>query len=160
MRPGWFQIRCPKFSETNALIGGEESGGYAFRGNVPERDGILAGLYFLDMMVKLKKSPSQLLAQLFSIVGPHYYDRIDTRFDGDPQAKIERILAANPATIGGLKVTGLNTLDGYKFLLEDGGWLLIRFSGTEPIMRVYCETTHGDRVAAILQDGLAIAGLN
>ena len=155
-----FKYVAPKFSETNALIGGEESGGYAFRGNVPERDGILAGLYFLDMMVKLKKSPSQLLAQLFSIVGPHYYDRIDTRFDGDPQAKIERILAANPATIGGLKVTGLNTLDGYKFLLEDGGWLLIRFSGTEPIMRVYCETTHGDRVSAILQDGLAIAGLN
>ena len=155
-----FKYVAPKFTETNALIGGEESGGYAFRGNVPERDGILAGLYFLDMMVKLKKSPSQLLAQLFSIVGPHYYDRIDTRFNGDPQAKIQRILTANPATIGGLKVTGLNTLDGYKFLLEDGGWLLIRFSGTEPIMRVYCETTHGDRVSAILQDGLAIAGLN
>ncbi|HAL17273.1 MAG TPA: phosphomannomutase [Anaerolineaceae bacterium] len=155
-----FKYVAPKFSETNALIGGEESGGYAFRGNVPERDGILAGLYFLDMMVRLKKSPSQLLAQLFSIVGPHYYDRIDTRFNGDPQAKIQRILTANPATIGGLKVTGLNTLDGYKFLLEDGGWLLIRFSGTEPIMRVYCETTHADRVAAILQDGLAIAGLN
>ena len=155
-----FKYVAPKFTETNALIGGEESGGYAFRGNVPERDGILAGLYFLDMMVRLKKSPSQLLAQLFSIVGPHYYDRIDTRFTGDPQAKIQRILTANPATIGGLKVTGLNTLDGYKFLLEDGGWLLIRFSGTEPIMRVYCETTHGDRVSAILQDGLAIAGLN
>ena len=155
-----FKYVAPKFTETNALIGGEESGGYAFRGNVPERDGILAGLYFLDMMVRLKKSPSQLLAQLFSIVGPHYYDRIDTRFNGDPQAKIQRILTANPATIGGLKVTGLNTLDGYKFLLEDGGWLLIRFSGTEPIMRVYCETTHGDRVSAILQDGLAIAGLN
>ncbi|MFZ3080240.1 MAG: phosphoglucomutase/phosphomannomutase family protein [Bellilinea sp.] len=155
-----FKYVAPKFTETNALIGGEESGGYAFRGNVPERDGILAGLYFLDMMVRLKKSPSQLLAQLFSIVGPHYYDRIDTRFNGDPQAKIQRILTANPASIGGLKVTGLNTLDGYKFLLEDGGWLLIRFSGTEPIMRVYCETTHGDRVSAILQDGLAIAGLN
>lgn len=155
-----FKYVAPKFTETNALIGGEESGGYAFRGNVPERDGILAGLYFLDMMVRLKKSPSQLLAQLFALVGPHYYDRIDTRFNGDPQAKIQRILAANPATIGGLKVSGLNTLDGYKFLLEDGGWLLIRFSGTEPIMRVYCETTHGDRVSAILQDGLAIAGLN
>ena len=155
-----FKYVAPKFTETNALIGGEESGGYAFRGNVPERDGILAGLYFLDMMVKLKKSPSQLLAQLFSVVGPHYYDRIDTRFAGDPQAKINGILNANPKTIGGLKVTGLSTLDGYKFSLEDGGWLLIRFSGTEPIVRVYCETTHGDRVPAILKDGLAIAGLN
>jgi phosphomannomutase len=58
-----------------------------------------------------------------------------------------------------LKVIGLNAMDGYKFLLEDGGWLLIRFSGTEPIMRVYCETTQKDRVKAILKDGLIIAGL-
>lgn len=155
-----FKYVAPKFLETNALIGGEESGGYAFRGNVPERDGILAGLYFLDMMVKLKKTPSQLLELLFSKVGAHYYDRIDTRFTGDPQANIQKILSANPETIGGLKVTGLNTSDGFKFLLEDGGWLLIRFSGTEPIVRVYTETTHKDRVQAILKDGLKIAGLS
>lgn len=155
-----FKYVAPKFLETNALIGGEESGGYAFRGNVPERDGILAGLYFLDMMVKLKKTPSQLLQLLFSVVGAHYYDRIDTRFTGDPQEKIKGILAAKPETIGGLKVTGLNTTDGFKFSLEDGGWLLIRFSGTEPIVRVYCETTHKDRVQAILKDGMKIAGLN
>ncbi len=155
-----FKYVAPKFLETNALIGGEESGGYAFRGNVPERDGILAGLYFLDMMVKLKKTPSQLLQLLFSVVGAHYYDRIDTRFTGDPQEKIKGILSANPETIGGLKVIGLNTTDGFKFILEDGGWLLTRFSGTEPIVRVYCETTHKDRVQAILKDGLKIAGLN
>ncbi len=155
-----FKYVAPKFLETNALIGGEESGGYAFRGNVPERDGILAGLYFLDMMVKLKKTPSQLLALLFSKVGAHYYDRIDTRFTGNPQEKIQGILSANPTTIGGLKVTGLNTTDGFKFTLEDGGWLLIRFSGTEPIVRVYCETTRGDRVQDILKDGMKIAGLN
>ncbi len=141
----------PQFLETNALIGGEESGGYAFRGNVPERDGILGGLYFLDMMVKLKKTPSQLIDLIFSIVGAHYYDRIDTRFSGDRKAREELILSAKPATIGGLKVTELNTTDGFKFSLEDGGWLLIRFSGTEPIMRVYCETTHEDRVQAILK---------
>jgi phosphomannomutase len=58
-----------------------------------------------------------------------------------------------------LKVTGLNTTDGYQFGLEDGGWLLIRFSGTEPIIRVYCETTHGEKVQAILHDGLKIAGI-
>jgi len=154
-----FKYVAPKFLETNALIGGEESGGYAFRGNVPERDGILAGLYLLDMMIKLNKKPSELLQLLFSKVGPHYYDRIDMRFTGDRESKEQKILSANPDTIGGLKVTGLNTLDGYKFLLEDGGWLLIRFSGTEPIMRVYCETTHQDRLKAILDDGLHIAGL-
>jgi alpha-D-glucose phosphate-specific phosphoglucomutase len=155
-----FKYVAPKFLETNALIGGEESGGYAFRGNVPERDGILGGLYFLDMMVKLKKTPSQLIDLIFSIVGAHYYDRIDTRFSGDRKAREELILSAKPATIGGLKVTDLNTTDGFKFSLEDGGWLLIRFSGTEPIMRVYCETTHEERVQAILKDGLKIAGID
>ncbi len=69
------------------------------------------------------------------------------------------ILKANPTTIGGLKVTELVTVDGFQFKLEDGGWMLIRFSGTEPIMRVYCETTHKEKVQAILQDGLKIAGL-
>ncbi|HEX2981881.1 MAG TPA: phosphoglucomutase/phosphomannomutase family protein [Anaerolineaceae bacterium] len=154
-----FKYVAPKMLETNALIGGEESGGYAFRGNVPERDGILAGLYFLDMMVKLKRKPSELLQLLFSKVGPHYYDRVDVKFNGDHAARKQRILSANPATIGGLKVTGLNTTDGFKFNLEDGGWLLIRFSGTEPIMRVYTETTHKEAVPGILDDGLRIAGL-
>jgi phosphomannomutase len=68
-------------------------------------------------------------------------------------------LAANPATLGGLKVTSLLTIDGFQFRLEDGGWLLIRFSGTEPILRVYCETMHADKVQAILQDGLKVAGI-
>ena len=154
-----FKYVAPKMMETDAMIGGEESGGYAFRGNVPERDGILAGLYMLDFMVKLNKKPSELLQLLFSKVGPHYYDRVDTEFEGDRGAREQLILNAHPVTIGGLSVTGLNTLDGYKFLLEDGGWLLIRFSGTEAIMRVYCETTHADKVQAILQDGLKIAGL-
>jgi len=154
-----FKYVAPKMLETDALIGGEESGGYAFRGNVPERDGILAGLYMLDLMVKTDLKPSQLLQKVFSIVGPHYYDRIDTRFSGDHEARKKMVLAANPASIGGLQVKGLNSTDGYKFLLEDGGWLLIRFSGTEPIIRVYCETTHENKVQAILQDGLKIAGL-
>jgi phosphomannomutase len=155
-----FKYIAPKMIETDAMIGGEESGGYAFRGNVPERDGILAGLYFLDMMVKLGKKPSELLEMLFSKVGAHYYDRIDSRFTGDRAAREQIIRAANPETLGGLKVTGLNTLDGYQFLLEDGGWLLIRFSGTEPLLRVYTETMHADRVQAILQDGLGIAGIH
>jgi alpha-D-glucose phosphate-specific phosphoglucomutase len=154
-----FKYVAPKMLETDAMIGGEESGGYAFRGNVPERDGILAGLYMLDFMVRTGKKPTQLLEDLFATVGAHYYDRIDTPFEGDRSAREQRILAAKPATIGGLKVTELVTVDGFQFKLEDGGWLLIRFSGTEPIMRVYCETTHQDKVQAILQDGLAIAGL-
>lgn len=154
-----FKYVAPKMIETNALIGGEESGGYAFRGNVPERDGILAGLYFLDFMVRTGKKPTELLDMLFEKVGAHYYDRIDTPFTGDRQSREQLILNAKPETLGGLKVTELVTIDGFQFKLEDGGWLLIRFSGTEPIMRVYCETTHKDKVQAILKDGLRIAGI-
>jgi alpha-D-glucose phosphate-specific phosphoglucomutase len=155
-----FKYVAPKMLETDALIGGEESGGYAFRGHVPERDGILAGLYLLDLMVRMAKTPSQLLEHLYSQVGAHYYDRIDQRFRAEQRAAArQRILDANPSTIGGLGVTGLDTTDGFKFGLADGGWLLIRFSGTEPIIRVYCETTEEDRVQPILEDGLRIAGL-
>jgi alpha-D-glucose phosphate-specific phosphoglucomutase len=154
-----FKYVAPKMTETDALMGGEESGGFAFRGNVPERDGILAGLYFLDLMVKTGKKPSELIDELYSIVGPHYYDRVDSGFSGDRKTREKMILDAKPKTIGGLGVTRLDTTDGFKFVLEDGGWMLIRFSGTEPIMRVYTETTHKDNVQAILQDGLKIAGL-
>jgi phosphomannomutase len=155
-----FKYVAPKMLEVDALIGGEESGGYAFRGHVPERDGILAGLFILDMMVKLDKKPSELIEVLFDEVGAHFYDRIDTPFQGNREEKKKRIESADPETIGGLAVTDLITIDGYKFALEDGGWLLIRFSGTEPIIRVYCETTHQDRVGDILKDGLRIAGLD
>ena len=155
-----FKYVAPKMLEVNALIGGEESGGYAFSDNVPERDGILAGLYFLDFMVTTGKKPSTLLEMLFEKVGgPHFYDRIDTNFKGDRKTREDLIRASKPDTVGGLRVTDLITVDGFQFILEDGGWMLIRFSGTEPIMRVYCETMHGDKVQAILQDGLKIAGI-
>lgn len=156
-----FKYIAPKFIETDAIIGGEESGGYAFRGNVPERDGILGNLYFLDLMVKTGKSPSQLLAQLFDKLGAsYYYDRIDTRFPGEkrPQAKA-RLDAARPATIAGQTVTEIVTTDGYKYMMGDDNWLLIRFSGTEPIIRVYCETTDQTLVQPLLDAGLELAGL-
>ncbi|HET7377535.1 MAG TPA: phosphoglucomutase/phosphomannomutase family protein [Anaerolineae bacterium] len=155
-----FKYIAPKMIETNAMLGGEESGGFAFRGNVPERDGILGNLYMLDFMVKTGKKPSELLAYLFSKVGPHYYDRIDTRCTPEQRDAVkEKAMNAKPEMIGGLKFTGLNTTDGFKFMMGDDGWMLIRLSGTEPIVRVYTETTHQDKVQAILQDGLRIAGL-
>jgi phosphomannomutase len=155
-----FKYIAPKMVEVGAMIGGEESGGYAFRGHVPERDGILAGLYLLDMMVRTGKKPSELLDWLFEKVGPHYYDRIDSRFDQDRRSAIlANVSSARPRTIGGLRCTDIVTVDGHQFIMEDGGWLLIRFSGTEPIIRVYCETTRRNRVAAILDDGMKIAGL-
>ena len=155
-----FKYVAPKMLEVDALIGGEESGGYAFQGHVPERDGILAGLYILDMMVRLNMKPSALIEKLFEKVGAHYYNRIDSPLPADKREEIEnRVRQANPEKIADLRVTQLETLDGYKFNLEDGGWLLIRFSGTEPIVRVYCETTSEQRVEPILQDGLKIVGI-
>jgi phosphomannomutase len=156
-----FKYIAPKFTETNALIGGEESGGYAFRGNVPERDGILGNLYFLDLMVKTGKSPSQLIAHLYKRLGAsYYYDRVDTRFPGEkrPQAKA-RLDAAKPEFIAGQKVTDIVTTDGYKYKMGEDDWLLIRFSGTEPIIRVYCETTEEALVQPLLDAGLELAGL-
>ncbi|OIO90184.1 MAG: phosphomannomutase [Anaerolineae bacterium CG2_30_64_16] len=157
-----FKYVAPAMMEHDGLIGGEESGGYAFRGHVPERDGILANLYLLDLMRRTGKKPTELLVMLFDLVGgPHYYDRIDTRLKDNAmkQAAQTRLDTIRPATIAGLQVTDKVTTDGYKFVMEDGGWLLIRFSGTEPLIRVYCETMHADKVQAILQDGLKVAGI-
>ena len=155
-----FKYVAPKITETDAMIGGEESGGYAFRGNVPERDGILANLYLLDFMVRSGKTPAQLIDYLFSKVGPHYYDRIDTRCSSEQREAVRaRLISARPVELGGLKVAYKNTQDGFKFGLEDGGWVLIRLSGTEPIVRVYTETTREASVQPILQAGKKLAGL-
>jgi phosphomannomutase len=156
-----FKYVAPKILEVDALIGGEESGGYAFRGSVPERDGILGNLYFLDLMVRTGRRPSQLIADLYHKLGAsYYYERVDTRFPPEkrPEAKA-RLDAARPTVLAGVAVSDIMTWDGYKYVLEDGGWLLIRFSGTEPIIRVYCETTDETKVEPLLAEGLRLAGL-
>lgn len=158
-----FKYVAPAMMEHDALIGGEESGGYAFRGHVPERDGILANLYLLDLMVRTGKRPTQLLELLFAKVGEHFYDRIDTRLTDNAMKEAARTrlntLNLDGLTLGGHAVTELVTTDGYKFVMDDGGWLLIRFSGTEPLLRVYTETTDGAAVQAILEDGKRLAGI-
>jgi len=155
-----FKYVAPKMLETDAMIGGEESGGYAFRGHIPERDGILAGLFLLDMMVQMDKTPSQLVEHLYNLVGPHHYGRVDSDFPQDRREAIrERVAKAQPSQIAGSPVVRIDTTDGHKFYMADGSWLLIRFSGTEPIIRVYTETTSKERVPIVLQEGLKIAGL-
>ncbi len=155
-----FKYVGPKMAETGAIMGGEESGGFGFAGHVPERDGVLAGLFLLDLMIKLKKTPSQLIDHLYSIVGPHFYDRIDIHMDAMRRDDtLARVKASKPSSVAGIKVISIDTLDGFRYSLEDGGWLLIRFSGTEPLARIYTETTHAEKVADILADGRRIAGL-
>jgi alpha-D-glucose phosphate-specific phosphoglucomutase len=155
-----FKYLGPKMISENALLGGEESGGYGFRGHVPERDGILAGLYFLDLVARAGKHPTELLHDLYELVGPHFYDRADVEFDPhEKEAILTRMRDAKPASIAGLRVTGTNTIDGYLYNLEGGGWLLIRFSGTEPLMRIYTEVASQDVVGEVLAAGKKLAGV-
>ena len=150
--PVGFKYVAPIMITEQALAGGEESGGYGFRGHIPERDGILAGLYFLDLMVKTGKSPSQLVNYLHSKVGIHYYQRLDLRFsDKDAQVITKRIRNFSPEAISGLKVKSTDTRDGFRFILDDNSWLLIRFSQTEPLLRLYAESTTEERVKTLLE---------
>jgi len=158
--PVGFKYVAPIMMAENALIGGEESGGYGFRGHIPERDGILAGLYFLDMMIKTGKTPSQLLDYLYAKVGPHYYQRIDVKFaESERQVIIKRIRDNTPQSINGVKVVKADTTDGFRFILADTTWLLIRFSGTEPVLRIYAESNSQSRVEKLLGFGRELAGV-
>jgi phosphomannomutase len=148
--PVGFKNVAPKMMETDAVLGGEESGGYAIRGHIPERDGILVGLLFADMIVRLAKPLSQILADLEKRVGPHAYSRHDIHLARDTydaeRRRILNLLAANePSEVAGVKVVRVRSDDGFKFYLADGSWVLLRTSGTEPLVRVYSEAaTMGD----------------
>ena len=157
--PVGFKYVAPLMMEKNAIIGGEESGGYGFRGHVPERDAILAGLYFLDFMVKTGKTPSQLLDYLYSKVGPHYYDRRDFHISAARrQTILHRLSSSSPDTIAGSKVTKVDTTDGFRFFFGDASWLLIRFSGTEPLVRIYSEAESLGRARELLDEGKKLIG--
>jgi len=158
--PVGFKYVAPLMIQKKAMIGGEESGGYGFRGHIPERDAILAGLYFLDFMVKTGKTPSQLLDYLYSKVGPHYYDRTDFHIPKSKRQTIfNRLASLSVNTIADTKVSKIDTTDGFRFLLDDESWLLIRFSGTEPLVRIYAEAGSPEKVTKLLQEGNKLAGL-
>jgi phosphomannomutase len=150
-----FKNIAPKMMETNALLGGEESGGYAVRGHIPERDGILIGLMFADMMVKSGKPLSTLLSDLEQRVGPHAYARHDIHlprdtYESDRKRILETLANHEPDEIGGVRVQRVRSDDGFKFYLEDGSWVLLRASGTEALIRVYSEAADKDAVEARL----------
>ncbi|MDO8614191.1 MAG: phosphoglucomutase/phosphomannomutase family protein [Dehalococcoidia bacterium] len=146
-----FKYLGPRMRETDALIAGEESGGFAFRGHLPERDGVLSGLYVLDLMARRGKELPELIEELFAKVGPHYYDRIDITLTESERDRIAAMLPdLQPTGIAGLPVTGYDRTDGLRFLLADGAWALIRLSGTEPLMRIYTEVREQDQVQPVL----------
>ena len=158
--PVGFKYIGPIMTQENALIGGEESGGFGFRGHIPERDGVLSGLFLLDMMVKTGKRPSELVDYLYSRVGPHHYRRDDVTFDPEKRDIMEkRLREANPDAIGGTKVARQDNVDGTRFILEDGSWAIVRFSGTEPLLRVYAEAESPDRVEVLIAEARDLAGV-
>ena len=158
--PVGFKYLGPVMRRENALAAGEESGGYAFRGHIPERDGILSALYLLDMIVKTGKRPSELLDYLFSMVGPHFFERVDVPFDPELRGRAVRHLASqHPDSLAGLKVERRDETDGTRFILERDAWLLIRFSGTEPVLRIYAEAESTDLVSRLLEEARGLAGV-
>lgn len=125
----------------DVLIGGEESGGISFKGHIPEGDGILMGLLLLEIVAASGGSLYELVEDLLEDVGPAFYARRDLRLSRPVQKKaMTKQLADNaPSHIGGEAITNVQTTDGTKYILADDSWLLIRPSGTEPVLRVYAE---------------------
>ena len=153
--PVGFKYLGPKLSEVNGILAGEESGGFAFRGHIPERDGVLSGVFFADMIVEYGKPLSKILDHLIELVGPHAYARHDLHLDRQEYSARRtelygRLEKEPPTELAGGRVVRSRTDDGFKYYLDDGSWVLIRFSGTEPLIRVYSEAPSKERVDQLL----------
>lgn len=147
--------------QNQVLIGGEESGGMSFKGHIPEGDGVLMGLLLVEMVAKLDTRLDELVDSLLAEVGPSFYKRLDFRLSRpiSKSAMVERLQANAPEKIDGAKVVKISTLDGVKYKFEDDSWLLIRPSGTEPVLRVYAEARSQEMVDALLAYGKSVADL-
>lgn len=147
--------------QNQVLIGGEESGGMSFKGHIPEGDGVLMGLLLVEMVAKLNTTLDELVESLLAEVGPSFYKRLDFRLSRpiSKSAMVERLQANAPEKIDDAKVVEISTLDGVKYIFEDDSWLLIRPSGTEPVLRVYAEARSQEMVDALLAYGKSVAEL-
>tara|TARA_B100002003_G_scaffold58265_1_gene53736 strand:- start:145 stop:1569 length:1425 start_codon:yes stop_codon:yes gene_type:complete len=152
-----FKYICTEMQKGDVLMGFEESGGIGFPGHIPERDGILAGLALLELLATEKNSLNQLLAKLERQFGPHRYDRLDTHFPLGKRAKLMKHCAANPpAKLAGSPVTEVKTFDGVKYIAADGVWLMLRGSGTEPILRIYAEARSDADAKKLIRLGISL----
>jgi phosphomannomutase len=157
--PVGFKYLGPRMIEVGAMTAGEESGGYAFAEHLPERDGCYAGLLLMDLVARSGNTVSELVTNLYEKVGGHYYDRIDVHMQPEQRkGAIDRVATAQPDTIAGRKLIKQGDKDGYLFEFE-GGWLLVRPSGTEPLLRIYTETTDQSLVKPVLDAGRELAGV-
>jgi len=160
-----FKYIGPKMIETGAMMGAEESGGFGFGMHLPERDGVYADLLLLDLFLREKaagRSPvSAALAAFHELAGPSFYRRVDVHVEQAAYSALKDRLLVElktkaPTELAGAPVTrtiALDTNDGFKFYVADGSWLLVRFSGTEPLVRVYTEATSADAREAMIAAG-------
>jgi phosphomannomutase len=152
-----FKYICAEMLKGGVLLGAEESGGIGFPGHIPERDGIAAGLMLLELLATERVSVNKLLARLEKQFGPHRYGRIDTHYPLEKRASLMEFLQQNPPQkLLRSPLSGMKTFDGVKFIAQDTSWLMLRGSGTEPILRIYAEAKSDADVRKLLRLGVAL----
>ena len=139
--PIGFKYVAPVMEEFDCIAGGEESGGYAFKAHIPDRDGIASALLFLEAMTAAGGlRPKEMLDALQEFTGPHFYERYDSVINPEQKGRLKvRLVSEVPAELDGTKVIEVDRMDGRKFFVEGGGWVGCRLSGTEPLVRIYSE---------------------
>jgi len=156
--PVGFKYICELMLKEDILIGGEETGGVAFKNSIPERDGILSGLLILEMMAMRKKKMMSILKSIDEEYGTYEYKRLDLKYPDDKKPLLMARLNVNPPKeILGQPVVEIKKTDGYKFICPDKSWLMLRLSGTEPILRVYAEAPTEKKALAIIEYGKRLA---
>jgi len=146
-----FKYVCGVMISEDTLLGGEESGGIAIKGHIPERDGIWIGLTILEYMARTGKTLDELTKEVLKITGKFVYKRIDLHItEGLKQAVLANCKQGKYTSFGSFKVQKVNDLDGYKFYFSEDEWLMIRASGTEPVLRLYAEASSDSNADAIL----------
>lgn len=154
-----FKYICAEMLKGDVLLGAEESGGIGFPNHIPERDGIAAGLMLLEMLAVERVSLNKLIAKLEKEFGPHRYGRIDTHFPLEKRAALMDYLKHNPPPrLLRSPLADVKSFDGVKFVARDGSWLMLRGSGTEPILRIYAEAASDTGAQSLLRLGMKLTG--
>jgi phosphomannomutase len=152
-----FKYICAEMLKGNVLLGFEESGGIGFPGHIPERDGILAGMMLLEMLATERVSVNTLLARLEKQFGPHRYARLDAHFPLAKRSALMEFCKNNPpAALLNSPLADIKSYDGIKFVAQDGSWLMLRGSGTEPILRIYAEASSDAGAKKLLRLGVRL----
>jgi len=152
-----FKYICDLMGKDDILIGGEETGGVAFKNYIPERDGILSGLLILEMLAARRKSLAKIIKDIEDEYGTYEYRRLDLRVPDAKKKALMELLKTKPLKkVLDKEVVEVKNYDGYKFILKDRSWFMMRLSGTEPIVRVYAEAPSGKKAMAMLEFGKRI----